>query len=110
MSKCRFGLPEVIYLGHRIDVKGISATDEKIKAIKELPEPTSKATLQSFLGMISFYDRFLEHRATIANELYQLLAKNVPWRWEAKHAAAFKRLKELVPQKTVLAIMIHRNH
>lgn len=103
MSKCRFGLPEVVYLGHRIDAKGISATDEKIKAIKELPEPTSKATLQSFLGMISFYDRFLEHRATIANELYQLLAKNVPWRWEAKHAAAFKRLKQLVLQKTVLA-------
>lgn len=63
-AKCRLGVVEVTYLGHRIDT-GVYATYDNLKAIKELPEPNSKTTLRSFLGMLAFYDRFLEIRATV---------------------------------------------
>lgn len=70
--KCRFAVERVEYLGHTIDAAGIHPTDEKLKAIKEMPEPTCRTTLQSFLGLLAFYDRFLANRATIAKDLYAL--------------------------------------
>lgn len=39
MSKCEFGLEEILYLGHKINAKGVSMDEEKIKAIKEWPNP-----------------------------------------------------------------------
>lgn len=92
--KCRFAVPEVHFLGHRIDAKGIHTTDDKVKAIVEAPAPTSKQTLQSFLGMLAFYDRFLESRATIASVLYELLQKDVPWKWHQKHQNALMSLNK----------------
>lgn len=101
-KKCFFGVPEVTFLGFKINSAGIHPTDDKLKAIRDLPEPTSKTTLQSFLGMLAFYDRFLENRATVAKDLYTLLEKNRPWSWEAPHKTAFRKLKELILQRTTL--------
>lgn len=101
-KKCTLGVPEVTFLGFKINAAGIHPTDEKLRAIRELPEPTSKATLQSFLGMIAFYDRFLENRATVAKDLYALLEKNATWRWGTAHKIAFRKLKELILQRTTL--------
>ena len=53
--------------------------------------------------MLAFYDRFLKNRATVAADLYELLQKNVPWEWKNRHKDAFKKLKKLVKESTVLA-------
>lgn len=50
-----------------------------------------------------FYDRFLEQRAPVARDLYQLLQKNVAWTWEEKHQQVFESLKKCLLQQTVLA-------
>ncbi|XP_077564530.1 uncharacterized protein LOC144179991 [Haemaphysalis longicornis] len=92
-SKCQFGVAEVKFLGHKIDAAGIHTSDDKVEAIVKAPAPTSKQTLQSFLGMLAFYDRFLERRATVASTLYELLAKDKTWKWEQRHQKAFDELK-----------------
>nr|XP_054932255.1 uncharacterized protein K02A2.6-like [Dermacentor andersoni] len=102
-SKCQFGVAEVKFLGHRIDAAGIHTSEEKVEAIVKAPAPTSKQTLQSFLGMLAFYDRFLERRATVAATLYELLAKDKTWKWEQRHQRAFDELKRCLLSRTVLS-------
>ncbi len=54
LEKCKFMLPEVTYLGYKIDAKGLHPTEEKLRAIKEAPRPTNVAELRAFLGIIKF--------------------------------------------------------
>ncbi|XP_037521382.1 uncharacterized protein K02A2.6-like [Rhipicephalus sanguineus] len=102
-NKCCFAVREVSFLGHRIDETGVHTNEEKVRAITNAPAPNCKQALQSFLGMLAFYDRFLKNRATIASCLYQLLQKDATWRWETKHQEAFDKLKRLLLSQTVLA-------
>ncbi|XP_049272416.1 uncharacterized protein K02A2.6-like [Rhipicephalus sanguineus] len=102
IDKCCFAVPEVKFLGHLIDAEGIHPTSDKVRAITEARAPTSKQELQSFLGLLTFYDRFLEHRATVANDLYNLLKNDVPWTWSPRHQEAFEALKELLRDSVVL--------
>lgn len=66
-------------------------------------KPSNRTTLQSFLVLLAFYDRFIANRATIAKELYALLEKDAPWKWDKRHREAFQQLKEAITQETVLA-------
>lgn len=60
IENCCFAVPEVKFLGHLINAQGINSTDDKVRAITEAPALTNKQELQSFLGLITFNDRFLE--------------------------------------------------
>lgn len=50
-TKCRFGVPNVEFLGFLIDADGLHPTLSKMEAIKKAPSPTGKAELQAFLGL-----------------------------------------------------------
>lgn len=102
-EKCKFAVSEATFLGHKIDASGVHTTADKVQAILDAPEPTGKPELQAFLGLLAFYDRFLKNRATVATDLYKLLQKNVPWLWKDSHKEAFRKLKQLVKESTVLA-------
>ena len=58
-KKCKFGLPEVQYLGHRVGPEGILPSLERVKAISEFETPEDKKALQRFLGMLNYYRQFL---------------------------------------------------
>lgn len=102
-TNCHFGVREVKFLGHLINPEGIPPTHDKIRAVVDAPEPTNKAELQSFLGLLAFYGRFLQDRVTIAKELYSLLERKAERRWKDRHRKAFQKLKQLIVQYTVLA-------
>ena len=57
--KCVFGVPEITFLGHSVSSKGIKPLQERVAAVDEYPVPQSKQSLQTFLGMINFYHRFM---------------------------------------------------
>lgn len=78
-------------------------TEDKAQEVVEASEPENKAPLQSFQGLLVFYNRYLKVKASIAKELYELHEKNGEWRWEERHRKAFQTLKELVAKYTVHA-------
>ncbi|XP_064475325.1 uncharacterized protein LOC135389189 [Ornithodoros turicata] len=92
-GKCIFGVQELEFLGHIVNAEGVRPSHSKIQAIADAPPPTNKAQLQSFLGMLAFYCKFIKDRATIAESLHRLLDAEAPWRWEEKHQRAFDELK-----------------
>ena len=58
-KKCNFLVPSVTYLGYRIDSEGLHPTDEKLKAVQQAPAPTSVTELKAYLGLLTYYGRFL---------------------------------------------------
>ena len=64
-SKCTFLAKSVEYLGHQIDQHGIRAVPSKIKAISNAPEPTNVQELQSFLGLLNYYGKFIPNLSSI---------------------------------------------
>ena len=57
-SKCEFLVQSVEYLGHIIDQHGLHPSPDKIRAIKEAPEPRNITELKSFLGLLNYYRKF----------------------------------------------------
>ena len=89
-SKCFFLRECVQYLGHSIDANGVHATEEKIKAIVEAPVPKNLAELQSFLGLLNYYGRFILNLSTLLHPLNELLRKETAWKWSSAQDNAFQ--------------------
>ena len=92
-NKCSFEVSSVEYLGFVINGQGIHKTDDKVRAIKNAKTPENVKELQSFLGLVTFYGRFIPNLATIAHPLYQLLNKDVKWNWTEKCQVSFDGIK-----------------
>ena len=95
-EKCTFCTSSVQYLGFRIDKEGIHPTAEKIRAIKEAPTPKNITQLKAYLGLLSYYNRFLPHLPSTVAPLYELLHHDITWHWSAEAEAAFIKSKELL--------------
>ena len=80
-EKCDFCASSVIYLGYRVDEKGLSPDNERIQPIVEYPAPTNIKQLRRFLGMIGWYSRFINNIAELKLPLGKLLHKDVQWEW-----------------------------
>ena len=101
-SKCFFLQPRLEYLGHVIDEAGRHPTEDKIRAIKEAPAPTNITELHSFLGMITYYSKFIPNMSTKLTHLYALLAKKKRWSLHTKEQAAFQLAKQALHSDAVL--------
>ena len=102
-SKCCFNETTVEYLGFRLDARGVHKTDDKIRAVQEAAAPTDVKKLQSFLGLVTFYGKFVKDLATLAQPLYALLSKDVKWNWTNKCQQAFDAVKREVTSNSFLA-------
>ena len=102
-AKCRFGESELIFLGHRVGKDGVGTDPAKCLAIREAPTPKSMPQLRSFLGLASYYRRFVQNFAEIATPLHFLLRKGVPWAWGPDQQVAFDTLREFLSDPPVLA-------
>jgi hypothetical protein len=92
----------VKYLGYKIDAEGLHPVEEKVKAIRDAPSPKNVTELKSYLGLLSYYGRFLPHLPSVLAPLYKLLRHDTPWRWTSKEKASFAKSKELLTSSQVL--------
>lgn len=107
-QKCVFGEPEINFLGYRINAQGIRPLPDKVKVMVDYPPPQTVAELSRFLGMITFYHRFLKDIAAILAPLNSLLAgprrpKNERLVWTEQHQQAFSAAKQALAEATCLA-------
>lgn len=64
-KKCNFRQTSLRFLGHTINAKGILPDQEHLDAVRKAPPPSGSASLQSFLGLVSWYSKFLPGFATV---------------------------------------------
>ncbi|XP_025635201.2 uncharacterized protein [Arachis hypogaea] len=103
LSKCSFGKTQVEYLGHVVSLEGVRVDDSKIEAIRCWPIPTSVKKLRAFLGLASYYRKFICNFATLAAPLTDLLRKE-GFVWSPSASDAFVTLKEALTHAPVLAL------
>jgi hypothetical protein len=91
-SKCSFGERRVQYLGHIIADDVVAMDDDKIEAVQAWPLPKFVKALRGFLGLTSYYRRFIANYGAIAAPLTALMKKEA-FQWTPKAIAAFDALK-----------------
>ena len=103
-QKSKFSVRKVEFAGHTISEHGLEPTDEHIASIFEMPEPTNRGELETFLGMINYLGKFIPNMSSETALLRQLLLKNVAWHWDERHSNAVKRLKQLITSSPILGL------
>ena len=74
-SKLHLRKSEVRFMGHLITSKGLEPDPDKVKAVEEMPEPTTKQELKSLLGFVNYLSKFLPKLSEVAQPLRDLTAK-----------------------------------
>ena len=76
-QKCSFMQREVTFLGHKLGGGGVGTMDDKVQTVKDWPTPSTVQDLKSFLGLASYYRKFVRGFSCIAVPLFRLLQKGV---------------------------------
>jgi hypothetical protein len=93
-SKCEFWLDSVEFLGHTISQDGISMDPSKVQEVMDRKPPKLVHQIHSFLGLASYYHRFIPDFSRIAKPMTELLKKGVKFVWSEECDKAFHTLRE----------------
>lgn len=104
LEKCRFLFDKVSYLGHEIENGQVRPGIEKIKAVESFPQPKSVKEVRQFIGLASYFRKFIKDFSLLASPLTQLTKKEVEFTWQQTHQKAFETLKKKLTTRPVLAI------
>ena len=103
-SKCRLLQKRISFLGHVVTGDGIQTDPEKVRAVVQWPTPVSVTEVRSFIGLCSYYRRFVRDFAFIAGPLHALTAKNARFKWTVECQQAFEELKRRLVSAPILAM------
>ncbi|KAJ8495689.1 hypothetical protein ONZ45_g12751 [Pleurotus djamor] len=104
-EKCEFKQTKIEYLGVVVSEGKVEMDPAKIAGVAEWPEPQNQTELQSFLGFVNFYRRFMKDYSHIARPLFDIQnAKE--WTWTGRERTAFKQIKGLITSEPILAAPI----
>jgi len=104
LSKCKFWMTTVQFLGHVISAQGISVDPSKVEAILKWERPRSATEIRSFVGLAGYYRRFIEGYSKIVAPLTQLTRKDHPFAWTDRCENSFQELKQKLTSALVLVI------
>lgn len=104
MKKCKIAQDEVKFLGHLVSHQTVKPDPQKILAVRSFPAPKTVSELQSFLGLVGYYRRFVPRLASVAQPLYKLLMKGVRWIWGVTQQQSFQELKHSLTSSPILTL------
>ena len=105
LHKCEFLKDKVDYLGFEVSVEGVNASPEKVKAILDWPRPQTVHDIRSFLGLASYYRKFIRGFLQIAKLLTDLTREKKTWCWEDAEQNSFTALKVAMATAPVLRLL-----
>ncbi|GBG74205.1 hypothetical protein CBR_g17918 [Chara braunii] len=102
LEKSEFFLSEISFLGYIVTVDGLKPDPRKVAAVQEAPAPVTLTQVRAFLGLASYYRRFIKGFAGVAKPLTNLLKKEEQLIWTLDCEAAFQALKEALTSAPML--------
>lgn len=104
LSKCCFLENKIAYLGYEISSQGMRPGEAKIQSVANFPRPENVHGVRQFVGLVSYFRKFIQGFAQLAYPLTKLLKKDRVWEWTDSQEEAFKILKTKLIERPVLAI------
>lgn len=101
-KKCHFASKNIKVLGHLVSKDGVRPDPDKVAAVLRFPRPANQKQLRSFLGLASYFRRFINHFAAIALPLHKLLTSGAAFAWSDGCELAFQALKRALTSDPVL--------
>lgn len=101
-QKCHLLRQSLTFLGHVISANGIHPDPEKTEKVRSYPPPTDVTRVRQFLGLASYYRRFIANFAKVAKPLHDLTKKGVVFYWSQDCEETFNQLKKLLCSAPVL--------
>lgn len=109
-KKCSLFCTTVKFLGHVLTPDGVQTDPDKLRAVSEWPRPLTLQEVRQFMGLASYYRRFVKGFATVAAPLYQLVGEmckgrkkaRIGDRWSEAHEQAFTQIKCCLTQTPTL--------
>lgn len=104
LKKCFFFQSEIDYLGYEISESGLRPGTKKIQAVADFPRPTNAHQIRQFIGLASFFRRFVYNFATIVRPLTKLTKADARWSWGTDQETAFQCIKNKLVTRPLLAL------
>jgi len=102
-SKCSLFKERISFLDHMVSAAGIGPQEEKIQSIQDWPVPKCVRDVRAFFGLASYYRKFVQNFASIAEPLSALTKKGVRFSWSPEAQQAIDRLKRALAEMVTLA-------
>lgn len=103
LRKCSFLKDTTNYLGFEISADGLRPNEDKVAAIRNMNPPTTVREIRGFIGMCSYYRRFIPNFSGIAEPLIALTRKHARFTWKDEHQNAFDFIKRSL---TVVPLLV----
>lgn len=102
-EKCFFFKDHLKFLGYIVTKDGLKTDPSKIEKIQSYPIPKTLTQIRGFLGLASYYRRFIQNFAAIARPLHDQTktSKKIPW--STKTTESFEKLKKMLTEAPILA-------
>lgn len=104
LPKCSFFNTKIEYLGYEISSQGVKPGERKISAVKNFPLPKNVHEVRQFLGLASYFRKFVQGFGEIARPLTMLLKQKSSWQWTEAENSAFNKLKQKLVERPLLAL------
>lgn len=102
LKKCNFAMNSLHFLGHLVTAEGLKPDPKKVEAVAKMELPKNVKELQRFIGMASYYRRFIKDFAKIARPLFQLLRNDTEFKICQNVCNAIQELKDRLIKAPVL--------
>ncbi len=93
MTMCHFRKAALSFLGHTLSEKGLQPDASHVSAVSDTPRPADEVSLHSFLGLTSWYSKFITNYATGVEPLRELLRGSTPFVWSPEVQESFATVK-----------------
>lgn len=81
LKKCKFFETEIEYLGRHISENGVRPSDTKVAALIDSPPPTNVKEVRQFMGLASYFRKFIPEFASRTACITKLTKNNQKWEW-----------------------------
>jgi transposase InsO family protein len=106
LAKCDFAKDQIDYLGHTLSKDGVRPHLDKVKAVRDYPEPQTVKAIREFHGFINYFRSHIKNFSLLAGQLTKLIRKDSTWKGGPLPIAAkvaFQQLKDQLCSAPLLA-------
>ncbi|CAK1552936.1 unnamed protein product, partial [Leptosia nina] len=104
IKKCKFMKNKIDYLGYVIKAGEVTPNPKKIQALIDAPTPKTATQVRQFLGLASYFRRFIPNFTRLVGPLYPLTKLKGPIKWTESHNDIHKKIVDILTSEPVLTI------